>query len=69
MIISLIFIIVLLFIADIILLVALRLQKNENERLKEKIKILNHFLSETNNLYYGLLIETKRDNELLRNEL
>ncbi len=37
----LIFIIVCLFVADIILLVALRLQVNENERLKEEIKILN----------------------------
>lgn len=37
----LIFIIVCLFIAGIILLVALRLQVNENERLKEEIKILN----------------------------
>ncbi len=35
------FITVCLFIAGIILLVALRLQVNENERLKEEIKILN----------------------------
>lgn len=37
----LIFIIACLFVVDIILLVALRLQVNENERLKEEIKILN----------------------------